>query len=51
MMKKIIKILSRPFCRHKYMPFMSVRAHLEDNRYVMKTLWKCKKCGKEKLGK
>ena len=51
MMKKIIKILSRPFCRHKYMPFMSAKIHLEDNRYVMKTLWKRKKCGKEKLGK
>lgn len=30
---------------------MTVRAQLEDNRYVMKTLWKCTKCGKEKLGK
>lgn len=45
------KRLSKLFCKHNYAPSVIARTHTEDNQYIYRTLWKCTKCGKEKIDK
>lgn len=40
----------RLFCKHKYIANGYVTEPIGNGHYRRKTIWKCTKCGKERLG-
>lgn len=38
--------MSRPLCKHKFLPYGSYWEKVSDNRYRTHHVWKCTKCGR-----
>ena len=44
-----MKFIKRLFCKHKFMPYQSIQESIGQNRYRIRHIWKCTKCGKEEM--